>query len=232
VPSPDLDALLADQIAYYRALAREYEEHSLTGAQVEDAAREAEAALEAFAPAGDVLELACGTGYWTGRLLAHADSVTALDASPEMLAIARDRIGDDAPVRFVQADVFAWKADRRYDVVFFAFWLSHVPLERFEAFWSLVGDCLGPGGRVFFVDDAYRTQDELIEGESGSTIRRRLKDGSEHRAVKVPHTARELEARLAALGWRISVTQTSGPFYWGSGGLHCPGSTPPRLQVR
>jgi hypothetical protein len=28
--------------------------------------------------------------------------------------------------------------------LFFSFWLSHVPLERFEAFWSMVADCLDP----------------------------------------------------------------------------------------
>ena len=120
-------------------------------------------------------------------------------------------------MRFIQADLFGWAPDRRYDVVFFGFWLSHVPLERFESFWSLVDAALEPDGRVFFADDAYRTPDELIEGESSSTIRRRLTDGTPHRAVKVPHDPRELEDRLAALGWRITVTRTSGPFYWGAG---------------
>jgi hypothetical protein len=70
---------------------------------------------------------------------------------------------------------------------------------------------------VFFVDDAYRTEDELIEGASSSTIRRQLSDGSAYRLVKVPHEPIELQRRLADLGWRITVTQTSGPFYWGAG---------------
>ena len=59
--------------------------------------------------------------------------------------------------------------------------------------------------------------DELIEGEASSTIRRRLNDGSAHRAVKVPHDPAELEARLAGLGWSITVARTSGPFFWGEG---------------
>ena len=80
-----------------------------------------------------------------------------------------------------------------------------------------MADCLAPGGRVFFADDGYRTPDELIEGESSSTIRRRLSDGTPHRAVKVPHEPAELEERLARLGWQITVTRTSGPFYWGAG---------------
>jgi O-methyltransferase involved in polyketide biosynthesis len=120
-------------------------------------------------------------------------------------------------VRFVQADLFAWRPDRRYDVVFFGFWLSHVPPARFDSFWSLVDDCLAPGDRVFFADDGHRTPDELIEGKSSSTIRRRLNDGTAYRAVKVPYEPEELERRLARLGWAISVTRTSGPFYWGAG---------------
>jgi len=156
-------------------------------------------ALDTFAPTGDVLELACGPGVWTPQLLRHAESVTAIDAAPEMLAIARDRVRDER-VRFALAELFEWRPDRRYDVVFFGFWLSHVPLERFAVFWGLVDACLAPAGRVFFVDDAYRTPDEFVEGAASSTIRRRLRDGSAHRAVKVPHTPQELEGRLMRLG--------------------------------
>jgi SAM-dependent methyltransferase len=210
----ELEPLLAEQIAYYRAVADEYHDHAIHGA---DGGHELEAALDAFRPQGDVLELASGPGTWIPQLLRHATSLTSLDASPEMLAIAAARFGDQR-VRFVEADIFAWEPDRRYDVVFFGFWLSHVPLERFEPFWSLVADALAPGGRVFFADDAYRTQDELIEGAGSSTIRRRLNDGSDHRAVKVPHDPDALEQRLARLGWEITVAPTSGPFYWGAGG--------------
>ena len=204
--------LLSEQVGYYRARAPEYLEDTLNLS----GGRELEAALEAFAPAGDVLELACGPGVWTPQLLRRATSVTAVDAAPEMLAIARDRVRDER-VRFVLADVFEWEPDRRYDVVFFGFWLSHVPLERFTAFWELVDACLAPDGRVFFVDDAYRMPDELVEGAASSTIRRRLRDGSTHRLVKVAHTPQELEARLTLLRWNIAVSSSAGPFFWGAG---------------
>ena len=207
-----IDPLLAEQLAYYRAVAPEYESHSLPGWGGPEVA----AALEAFQPAGSVIELACGPGMWTEILLRHAASVTAVDAAPEMLARAKARVGEDR-VRFVQADLFSYRPERRHDVVFFGVWLSHVPRDRFGAFWAMVGDCLEPGGRVFFVDDAFRTPEELIEGESSSTIERRLLDGTAYRAVKVPYRPRELEAELASLGWRFTVTQASGHFYWGSG---------------
>jgi SAM-dependent methyltransferase len=210
--SDELEPLLAEQVDYYRAIAAEYQDHAIAGT----GRRELVAALDAFRPAGCVLELACGPGVWTEQLLRHATSVTAVDASPEMLAIASTRVRDER-VHFVQADLFKWAPDRRYDLVFFGFWLSHVPLERFESFWSLVRDCLEIDGRVFFVDDGYRTPDELICGESSSTIRRRLNDGTAYRAVKVPHEPKQLEKRLARLGWRVTVTPTSGPFFWGAG---------------
>src|SRR5215204_816714 len=210
--SDELEPLLDEQLAYYRAIAAEYEEHTILGSEGSDVF----AALDRFRPSGHVLELACGTGVWTQLLLRHETSVTAVDASGEMLAIASARVGDER-VRFIQADLFAWAPNRRYDVVFFGFWLSHVPLERFESFWSLVSDCLETDGRVFFVDDGYRTPDELIYGDSSSIIRRRLNDGTSYRAVKVPYEPKRLEERLEGLGWRVTVTPTSGPFFWGVG---------------
>ena len=210
--SRNLDQLLSDQITYYRAVAGEYDTHALPFGGGDELA----AALDEVRPTGDVLELACGTGHWTHRLLPHATSVTAVDASPEMLAIAAARVTSER-VRFIQTDIFTWTPDRRYDVVFFGFWLSHVPLERFASFWTKVADCLKPRGRVFVVDDGYRTPDELVEGESSSTIQRRLNDGTAHRVVKVPHKPAELEQRLAGAGWRIHVASTSGPCYWGAG---------------
>lgn len=215
----NLDELLAEQLAYYRALAPEYTETAIpelpAGAMA--AAEEGfQTALDEFGPHGEVLELACGPGTWTSQLLRHAEAVTALDGAPEMLQLAARRVASER-VRFVQADILSWEPDRRYDVVFFAFWLSHVPLERFDAFWTLVEQCLRPGGRVAFADDAYRTADELVGGEDDSIIRRELTDGRTFRAIKVPHAPDALEARLLELGWDISVRYIAGPFFWGTG---------------
>jgi SAM-dependent methyltransferase len=207
------DQVLAEQRAYYNALGPQYLDQGLDlpgGAELTDA-------LDAFRPAGSVLELACGPGVWTRQLLRHASDVTAVDASREMLALAARSVPGGAPVRFVQADLFTWEPDRRYDVVFMGFWLSHVPAERFESFFGRVAAALAPRGRVFFADDGYRTPDELIEGPASSTIQRRTPDGTAYRIVKVPHDPAELERRLRALGWDITVTPTAGPFFWGAG---------------
>jgi SAM-dependent methyltransferase len=217
-----LGRLLGEQVAYYRALGAGYLDQGLDlpgGDELEEA-------LNAFQPAGSVLELACGAGVWTAQLLRYATDVTAVDASPEMLAAAEARAGRER-VRFIQADLFAWKPDRHYDVVFLGFWLSHVPAERFESFWSLVADCLKPEGRVFIADDAYRTPEELIEGPSSQVIQRRIPDGTAFRIVKVPHQPETLEGQLRQLGWHFEVTPTAGPFYWGQGWRR---GSPPRLH--
>ena len=215
----DVDCLLAEQLAYYSARAPEYTETAmleLDRVELSAAQRATRAALDAFAPTGDVLELACGPGTWTAELLRYATSLTALDGSPEMLRLAKAKVGGRR-VRFVQADIFNWRPARAYDAVFFGFWLSHVPLERFEPFWSLVGECLKADGRVLFIDDNFRVPEELVEGEDSEVIRRQLTDGTTFRAVKVPHTPGELQRRLTELGWRIEVNPIEGPLFWGAG---------------
>ena len=65
-----------------------------------------------------------------------------------MLSIATARL-HSPQVHTIQADLFQWQPTEQFDVVFFGFWLSHVPPERFAGFWQLVSRCLAPGGRVF-----------------------------------------------------------------------------------
>jgi demethylmenaquinone methyltransferase/2-methoxy-6-polyprenyl-1,4-benzoquinol methylase len=113
-------------------------------------------------------------------------------------------------------DVFRWEPDDRYDVVFFANWLSHVPPTRFEEFWLLVKRCLTPTGRVFFVDEdtADMWQEEFVD--DARTISRRRVGGQTFDIVKVFYDATELEERLHGLGWDVRVRSTGG-LYWGEG---------------
>jgi ubiquinone/menaquinone biosynthesis C-methylase UbiE len=99
----------AEQLAYYRAVANEYEDHTIDVPGQDELL----SAIDSFRPTGDILELACGSGIWTESLLRSATTVTAVDGAPEMLARARNRVGRTPPVRFVEADLFSWKPDRR-----------------------------------------------------------------------------------------------------------------------
>lgn len=233
------DDLLWEQVAYYRARAPEYDEWferrgrydrgPEVNAAWQDEAAIVRAALDTFAPRGDVLEIAGGTGLWTQHLAAHASTLTVLDSAPEMLAanqtrsepLCRER---GVPLDLVRGDVFRWRpaAGCSYDVVFFGFWLSHVPDARFDAFWATVRRWLRPGGRVFFVDSRFAptsiASDHPIPDPAGSVAVRRLNDGRTYRIVKRFLEPQPLAARLTGLGWRVEVGATETFFLHGQGG--------------
>ncbi len=208
---PDHD-LLAEQVEYYRARATEYDRVYAERADL----RALLAGADELPIAGDVLELACGTGQWTAVLAPRARSVTALDTAPEALAIARARPAC-ADVEFVRANVFEWQPPRRYDTVFFAFWLSHVPPARLPAFWNAVADTLAPGGKAIFVDDgpAEAVNDQLLADQPAPAALRRLDDGRGFRIVKVFHDAGVLASDLTASGWSADVRSAQHNFIVG-----------------
>jgi SAM-dependent methyltransferase len=230
--------LLTVQRSYYRARAPEYDAwwHRLgrydrgADANARWFAEVAvlEQALSRFGPQGDVLELACGTGLWTAVLASHARHLTAVDAAPEMIERNKARLRG-AAVEYVEADMFDWqpKPDA-YDLCFFAFWLSHVPESRFDAFWTSVETALRPGGRVFFIDsarsDLSTASDHRLAPTDDEATLRRLDDGREFRIIKRFYTPGWLESRLAELGWRIQVHETGEFFIYGAGKRMATGS--------
>jgi SAM-dependent methyltransferase len=223
---------LQQQLDYYRARAAEYDQWWLRqgrydrGPELNDQwfadAAVVSSALSAFCPAGRVLEFACGTGIWTEQLLRFASHLTALDGSPEMLAINAARLRSSA-VQYIEADLFHWQPRGEFDVIFFGFWLSHVPPERFDPFWQLVRSCLAPGGRVFFVDsrrDATSTAiDHRLPEQEATVLRRRLNDGREFQIYKIFYEPGDLRQRLNALGWEFDIRQTEHYFLYGHGHL-------------
>ncbi|CAM5604984.1 class I SAM-dependent methyltransferase [Streptomyces purpurascens] len=205
----DDDALLTEQMAYYRAGAAQYDRPY---AEYE-ALQELLTVVDDLPITGDVLELACGTGQWTPRLAARAQSVTAVDASPEVLALARARTTSPT-VQFLEADLFQWQPPRRYDTVFFAFWLSHVPPTRLPDFWNTVATALAPGGKAIFIDDgpAAAAYEEVLADQPTPTALRRLDDGSQYRIVKVFHDGQTLTDDLTAQGWSVRIRPMAGNF--------------------
>ena len=226
---PGDEERLAEQIEYYRSRAPEYDEwfrrdgrydhgESNTQQWLEETAALGQV-LAARAPFGRVLELAPGTGWWTEQLLPGATSITAVDASEEMIEHNRRRTRSDV-IEYVHSDIFDWEPTQAYDLVFFSFWLSHVPPSRFEGFWELVRRSLAPGGRVLFFDSATDSRgtarDQPVEPRR-ITQERRLNDGRTFEIFKVYYAPTELERELARLGWAVDVRGTARFFIWGTG---------------
>jgi len=225
-------AVLAEQVAYYRRRAGEYDEWWLRtgrydrGPELNAAwhadAREVEsalvAALDRLRPAS-ALELACGTGLFTRFLAPRVGTLRALDASPEVQQINAARVAA-GNVRYEIADLFTWQPDARYDFVFMSFWLSHVPEDRFAAFWAMVRRALAPGGIAYVIDSGWDTTSSAVNhvrpDREGGIAQRKLNDGSEYRIVKIFHEPDALAQRLATLGFTARIAHTPRYFIHGT----------------
>lgn len=221
---------LQEMIAYYKARADEYDEWFYRRGRYDRGpelnarwfaeADEVFAAFDAQAMTGDVLELAAGTGIWTERLLRTASTITIVDASQEMIAINRARVASER-VSYMQADLFAWTATRLYDAVCFGFWISHVPLERLDAFLGMVASALRPGGKVFFVDGRREptstAADHILPEQDNQIMTRKLNDGREFQIVKNFYDPAFLAAHCAAAGLTVDVRETPTYFIYGCG---------------
>jgi len=206
----------AELRAYYARRAAEYERIYDKPERQADLARLREGLPLRFRGAA-LLEIACGTGYWTPHLAAEAASVLATDAAEEPLAIARARTYPRGNVRFELADAYALPSWRRsFDGCFAGFWWSHVPKGRLDEFLAGLHARLASGARVVFLDNRY------VEGSSsalaatdaeGNTYQiRQLADGSEHRVLKNFPTAEEMAARLAR--WDQAPRWQLLDYYW------------------
>jgi demethylmenaquinone methyltransferase/2-methoxy-6-polyprenyl-1,4-benzoquinol methylase len=222
--------ILNEMVDYYRARANEYDEWFYRRGRYDHGpeanerwcaeANEVFTSLDALNIEGEVLELAPGTGIWTERLLRRASSITAVDASPEMIAINRARVASDR-VSYLQADLFTWHPTRMYDAVCFCFWISHVPVERLDNFLGNVAMALQAGGTIFFVDGRRETTstaaDHQLPEEQAQVMTRRLNDGREFEIVKNFYRPDNLAACFSSLGFDIALRETATYFLYGYG---------------
>ena len=150
-----------------------------------------------------VLEVACGTGFWTQHIIPVAMAVTATDATAEPMAFARLRPGADKAI-FALADAFALPESLgRFEGAFAGLWLSHVPRRRVPEFLASLHARLAPGAVVVMIDNNEVQLKDLPIAETdadGDTWQHRpLQDGSVHRVLKNFPSKAELEAMVAGV---------------------------------
>jgi demethylmenaquinone methyltransferase/2-methoxy-6-polyprenyl-1,4-benzoquinol methylase len=226
------DSLLAEQVAYYRARAGEYDDWWFRRGRYDwgavlnqrwfGEATLVRRELHARGHFEDTLELACGTGLWTEQLLTVSSRITALDASPEVIAINRARIAAAAPVAsvtYIPSDLFAWQPDRQFDLAACCFWLSHVPPDKLDEFLDKLHRATRPGGTLFFVDSLNQSTSMAKDHdppavETGVRVRK-LADGRQFRVVKVYYEPAAFTATLARHGFDATVKTSGAHFLYG-----------------
>lgn len=201
---------MSTQLAeYYRRRAAEYDRIYSKPERQQDL-RRLEELLAGWVRGRRVLELACGTGWWTRVLAASAESVTATDANDEVLEIARSR-EYAKPVDFRRADAFRPESvSGDFDTIVAAFWISHLPLGGIPPFLDTLDARLPPHGRIVLLDNRFvegsSTPVSRRDGEGNTYQLRRLDDGEEFEVLKnfleEPALRRCAETPARSVGYR------------------------------
>ena len=173
---------------YYARRAAEYEKVYAKPERQADLARLRIDIAETFRDCS-VLEVACGTGYWTPHIARYARRVDAYDINEETLAIARTKPVDPGRVRFELGDAYAPPARApRQDAAFAGFWWSHVPKRELPRFLAGLHAALAPGALVVCIDnrqvEGSSTPVARTDDDGNSYQSRQLADGSRHEVLK------------------------------------------------
>ncbi|MFN0014849.1 MAG: class I SAM-dependent methyltransferase [Saprospiraceae bacterium] len=176
-----------DIVRYYGERAPEYEAVYARPEDQPDLARMAAIFQNIFLEK-NLLEIACGTGFWTERVAQTARSVCATDINPAMLKIAASKPYPRGNVRFCVEDIFDRHQGEHFDALFGGFIWSHILLERLDEFLDRALERVVPGGLVVFTDSQFLPNRSTpishtdLAGNNFQT--RRLQDGSEHLVLK------------------------------------------------
>jgi SAM-dependent methyltransferase len=170
---------------------------------------------------GDILEIGCGTGEATRFAAARADRVVALDFSPEMVRIARERSAAHPNIGYHAADALTWQyPQERFDAVISIATLHHLP---FEPMIAAMKRTLRPGGVLLILDLLDRSHRRYLPlnvlallptllHRQSAALRRAYRQHGAHDVYLRPREARDVFARHLPgvrvrhhLRWRYSV---------------------------
>lgn len=144
------ERVINEQIKYYDSLAKTYDklavDNSTKGVEFKNFIQ------SKIESKGNCLEIASGTGIWTTILACLNNEVIALDSSPKMHKIAKQKYENLNIIKQIEFNVFDFVTSDRFDLIFSAFWISHIPKELFVQFWVKITKWLNKGGQIIFFD--------------------------------------------------------------------------------
>lgn len=202
---------------YYTARAPEYD-RIYAKPERQDDLRQIERWLPPLFAGASVLEVACGTGYWTQFIAPVATQVTAVDAAPDTMRIAQSREANRR-VEFLEGDAYALRSalgGRKFQRGFAGFWFSHIPKSRVREFLLGFKAALEPGAAVVLIDNLFvegsSTPISETDGEGNTYQTRPLADGTTHRLIK--NFPSEQELRVVTAGLAARVEYKTWQYYW------------------
>lgn len=173
-----------NQTEYYNRRASEYEQiyyrdNPPRRKEIDDEALR----LKAIVRGKSLLDIACGTGYWTQIMSQTAREIIASDLSEEMIKMARLK-EYNCPVSFLQADLNALPFDdQKFDLISLGFWFSHHPRQKYGQLFDSLIPKLDENGQIWMIDNNPPAEGPKMEScgvdEFGNNYKRRYLDNGE-----------------------------------------------------
>lgn len=162
-----------------------------------------------------VIEIACGSGYWTEKISKSAISIFATDINRSMIEIAKNRCSFDN-VTFELVDMFALNINSTYDALFGGFVWNHIPLQNLENFLHKIKQFLNPNGKIIFIDTkpVNNSSKRITKiDEQGNTYQTRtLENGTTHLVLKNHPTRDFIFQKFSKISADIKYIEMD--FYW------------------
>jgi protein-L-isoaspartate O-methyltransferase len=163
-----------------------------------------------------VLEISCGSGYWTAVIGEAAESVFAIDISRSLLEQAQKRCAHQTNVSFQLADAYTLEGvPGGFNAAFGHGWWSHIPKKNIRTFLTALHSKLEPGAFVLFNDQLpysgfYRKQDA-----DGNTIEQRiLPNARSFMIIKNFPDEKEITNALSGFAEDVKYTQPPKEDHW------------------
>jgi SAM-dependent methyltransferase len=201
---------------YYKQRAKEYED-IYKRPERQDDLRSLKTIISSILQDRNVLEIACGTGYWTQFIAESATSILATDLNRDILNLARSKSYHTCPIKFLKSDAYLLENVReKFSAGFCGFWWSHVPMSRRAEFLKVFHSRLGHDALVVMIDNNYvdgsSTPISRKDREGNTCQIRKLKTGQEYEILKNFPEENKLRRLFEEFGENIRFTNLT--YYW------------------
>jgi protein-L-isoaspartate O-methyltransferase len=209
---------LVDSVTeYYAARAPVYDETAgYTDPEAEKLRVPIKARYQKLFRGRSVLEIACGTGYWTPAVAEVAESVVGIDINSSLVTQAKDRCKHLSNVRLLIADAYTLEGvPGDFSAAFAHWWWSHIPHKRLSAFLATLHSKLESGALVLFVDQLpYAGHIRRTDADGNTIDRRSLPDGRSFEIVKNFPSEEEVRSALAGIARNVEYTERQEEGSW------------------
>ncbi len=201
---------------YYANRAKEYDKTYLRPERQDDI-KKIHLLLKNLLKGHRVLEIACGTGFWTKTIASVAKFITAVDINNEVLRIAKNKLIHSKNVIFIQDDVYLLNMTQGvFSAGYAGSWWSHILKSKLKGFLDVFHSKFQPEALIIFMDNRYRegssTPISRTDSDGNTYQIRKLDDGQEYEILKNFPTKQEI---MESLGTSVkNFEMESLPYFW------------------